>query len=274
MIRNKPGVGRQRADERVHAEGRLSMRCGGTVALVTGGQQGIGRAIALALAREGADVVLNYLDDPDAAARIAKEISAAGRRCLPVQGDVSRASDVAALVDAAERGVGPIDTLINNAGTFPRSAFLDLTEAEWDRVHGVNLKGSFLAAQAVARRLVARGSPGAIINLASSAAYRSSPRGTHYVASKAGVVGLTRAMALELAPHAIRVNAIAPGLTDTAQPRDGHSEIELQAMARQVPLGRMGQPDDIAAVAVFLASADARHITGQVIHVNGGAYLG
>ena len=188
------------------------MRCGGTVALVTGGQQGIGRAIALALAREGADVVLNYLDDPDAAASIAKEISAAGRRCLPVQGDVSRASDVVALIDAAERGVGPIDTLINNAGTFPRSAFLDLTEAEWDRVQGVNLKGSFLAAQAVARRLVARGSPGAIINLASSAAYRSSPRGTHYVASKAGVVGLTRAMALELAPHAIRVNAIAPGL--------------------------------------------------------------
>jgi NAD(P)-dependent dehydrogenase (short-subunit alcohol dehydrogenase family) len=94
------------------------------------------------------------------------------------------------------------------------------------------------------------------------------------VASKAGIVGLTRAMALELAPHGIRVNAIAPGLTDTAQPRDGHSEAEVQAMARQVPLGRMGQPDDVAAVAVFLASADARHVTGQVIHVNGGAYLG
>jgi 3-oxoacyl-[acyl-carrier protein] reductase len=153
------------------------MRCAGTVALVTGGQQGIGRAIALALAREGADIVLNYLDDPDAAARAAGEIRTAGRRCLPVQGDVSRAADVAALVQAGERGVGPIDTLINNAGTFPRSAFLDLTEAEWDRVHGVNLKGSFLVAQAVARRLVARGAPGAIVNLASSAAYRSSPRG-------------------------------------------------------------------------------------------------
>jgi 3-oxoacyl-[acyl-carrier protein] reductase len=94
------------------------------------------------------------------------------------------------------------------------------------------------------------------------------------VASKAGVVGLTRAMALELAPHGIRVNAIAPGLTDTAQPRDGHSEAELEGMARQVPLGRMGHPDDVAAVAVFLASPDARHVTGQVIHVNGGAYLG
>jgi 3-oxoacyl-[acyl-carrier protein] reductase len=243
-------------------------------ALVTGGQQGIGRAIALALAREGADIALNYFDDPGAAEGVAKEIRAAGRRCLLIQGDVSRASEVAALVEAAERGLGPVDTLINNAGTFPRSPFLDLTEAEWDRVHGVNLKGSFLAAQAVARRLVARGAPGAIVNLASSAAYRSSPRGVHYVASKAGIVGLTRAMALELAPHGIRVNAIAPGLTDTAQPRDGHGEAELQAMARQVPLGRMGQPEDVADAAVFLASSEARHVTGQVIHVNGGAYLG
>jgi len=250
------------------------MRCGGTVALVTGGQQGIGRAIALALAREGADVALNYLDDPAAAGRVAEEIRATGRRCALVQGDVSRAAEVATLVEAAERGVGPVDTLINNAGIFPRSAFLDLTEEEWDRVHGVNLKGSFLAAQAVARRMVARGAPGAIVNLASAAAYRSSPRGTHYVASKAGVVGLTRAMALELAAHGIRVNAIAPGLTDTAQPRYGSSEAEIQTTARQVPLGRMAEPEDVAAVAVFLASADARHVTGQVIHVNGGAYLG
>ncbi len=113
-----------------------------------------------------------------------------------------------------------------------------------------------------------------MINLASSAAYRSSPRGAHYVASKAGVVGLTRATALELAPHHIRVNAIAPGLTDTAQPRYGSSEAEIQDMAKLVPLGRMGQPDDVADVAVFLASDAARHITGQVLHVNGGQYLG
>ena len=133
------------------------MRCSGMVALVTGGQQGIGRAIALALAREGADVVLNYLDDPDAAAGVAKEIREAGRRCLPVQGDVSRAADVATLVDAAERGMGPVDTLVNNAGIFPRAPFLDVTEADWDLVIGVHLKGSFNWSHCAAPAMLAAG---------------------------------------------------------------------------------------------------------------------
>ena len=250
------------------------MRCAGMIALVTGAQQGIGRAMAARFALEGADVAVNYLDDARAARAVVQDVEKAGRRAVAIAADVSRSADVARLVAETERALGPIDVLINNAGVFPRSPFLELTEAEWDLVHGVNLRGAFLCAQAVARRQRRRGATGANVNRALSAAYRSSPRGVHYVASKAGVVGLTRAIALELAPHRIRVNALAPGLTDTAQPRYGHSEAEVETMAAQVPLGRMGQPEDIAAAAVFLASRDAQHITGQVIHVNGGQYLG
>jgi 3-oxoacyl-[acyl-carrier protein] reductase len=250
------------------------MRLGGKVVLVTGAQQGIGRAVALRLAGEGADVALNFLDDEAAARSISARIADGGRRCAVIQGDVSRIEDVRRLVETAEGTLGPIDVLVNNAGVFPRVPFLELTEQAWDQVLGVNLKGVFLCAQAVARRLVALHRPGAIVNLASSAAYRGSAHGAHYVASKAGVVGLTRQMALELAPHRIRVNAIAPGLTDTAQPRYGMSEAELQEAARRVPLGWMAAPEDIAATAAFLASDDAGQITGQVIHVNGGQYLG
>ncbi len=248
------------------------MRLAGKVALVTGAQQGIGKAIALAYGREGASVVLNYLDNQAAAQEIASQIRALGPRAVPIAGDVAQAADVRRMVEAGE-SLGGIDILVNNAGIFPRVEFLDMTEAQWDEVLNVNLKGTFLCTQAVAQKLVERGRAGAVINLASSAAFRSSPRGVHYVASKAGIVGVTRATALELAPYRVRVNAIAPGTTDTAQPRYGMSEEELQAAGRQVPLGRMGTPEDVADLAVFLASEEARHITGQTLHVNGGQYL-
>jgi 3-oxoacyl-[acyl-carrier protein] reductase len=248
------------------------MRLAGKIALVTGAQQGIGKAIALAYGREGASVVINYLDNQAAAEEIASQIRALGQRAVPLAGDVAQAADVRRMVEAGE-SLGGIDILVNNAGIFPRVEFLDMTEAQWDEVLNVNLKGTFLCTQAVAQKLVERGRPGAVINLASSAAFRSSPRGVHYVASKAGIVGVTRATALELAPYRVRVNAIAPGTTDTAQPRYGMSEAELQAAGRQVPLGRMGTPEDVADLAVFLASDEARHITGQTIHVNGGQYL-
>ena len=248
------------------------MRLAGKVALVTGAQQGIGKAIALAYGREGASVVVNYLDSQAAAEEIAAQIRALGQRAVPIAGDVAQAADVRRMVEVGE-SLGGIDILVNNAGIFPRVEFLDMTEAQWDEVLNVNLKGTFLCTQAVAQKLVERGRAGAVINLASSAAFRSSPRGVHYVASKAGIVGVTRATALELAPYRVRVNAIAPGTTDTAQPRYGMSEEELQAAGRQVPLGRMGTPEDVADLAVFLASEEARHITGQTLHVNGGQYL-
>jgi 3-oxoacyl-[acyl-carrier protein] reductase len=248
------------------------MRLESKVALVTGAQQGIGRAIAVALARDGADVGVNFLDDAAAAEGVAGEIRGLGRRAVTVQGDVSKAASVEAMVKAVTAALGPPDVLVNNAGVFPRASFLELPELEWDHVLGVNLKGSFLCAQAVARALVAAHRPGAIVNISSSAV-RGDPRGVHYSSSKAGIVGLTRAMALALAPHRIRVNAIAPGLTDTAQPRYGNTEEQIAARAREIPLGRIAQPGEIANVAVFLASSEAGWVTGELIHVNGGFYM-
>jgi NAD(P)-dependent dehydrogenase (short-subunit alcohol dehydrogenase family) len=249
-----------------------AMRLAGKVALVTGAQQGIGRAMALAFARHGADVALNYLDDKTAAESVATDVRAHGRRAVLIQGDVSRAADAQAMVATTVKELGPPDALVNNAGVYPRVSFLDMRESDWDQVLDVNLKGSFLCAQAAARAMVAAGRGGAIVNLASSA-IRGAPLGVHYSASKGGVVTMTRAMALALAPHHIRVNAIAPGTTDTAQPRYEHSEETMQEIGRAIPLGRLGQPADVADVAVFLASAAARWITGQTIHVNGGQYM-
>ena len=248
------------------------MRLEGKVALVTGAQQGIGRAIAVALARDGADVGVNFLDDATAAEGVAGEIRGLGRRAVTVQGDVSQTASVHRMVKTVVDALGPPDVLVNNAGVFPRASFLELPEREWDHVLGINLKGSFLCAQAVARALVAAGRPGAIVNISSSAV-RGDPRGVHYSSSKAGVVGLTRAMALALAPHRIRVNAIAPGLTDTAQPRYGNTEEQIAERAREIPLGRIAQPKEIAKVAVFLASAESGWVTGELIHVNGGVYM-
>jgi len=248
------------------------MRLEGKVALVTGAQQGIGRAIAVALARDGADVGVNFLDDASAAEGVAGEIRGLGRRAVTVQGDVSRAASVESMVKTVVDALGPPDVLVNNAGVFPRAVFLELSEREWDHVLGTNLKGSFLCAQAVARALVVAGRPGAIVNISSSAV-RGDPRGVHYSSSKAGGVGLTRAMALALAPHHIRVNAIAPGLTDTAQPRYGNTEEQIAERAREIPLGRIAQPEEIAKVAVFLASAESGWVTGELIHVNGGFYM-
>jgi 3-oxoacyl-[acyl-carrier protein] reductase len=241
-------------------------------ALVTGAQQGIGAAAARAFAVAGYDVAVNWLDDQAAAEAVAADIRAAGRRAVLVQGSVGTAADCAALVQAALDGLGRIDVLVNNAGIFPRVEFLAMTEDDWDRVLDVNLKGSAFCAQAAARHMVAAGIRGVILNLSSSSV-RGAVLGVHYSATKTGVIGITRSMALALAPHGIRVNAIAPGLTDTAQPRYGNTDAELAEMAKTLPLGRMGRPEEIAGLMTYLASDAAEWITGQVYHINGGVYL-
>jgi NAD(P)-dependent dehydrogenase (short-subunit alcohol dehydrogenase family) len=249
------------------------MQLAGKIALVTGAQQGIGRGIALAFAASGADVAINWLDDETAAREVAASVTGHNRRAVTIQADMARLDEVREMVDAVVAEFGAIDILVNNAGVFPRVDFLAMRESDWDFVQNVNLKGAAFCAQAAAKAMVAAGRPGVIVNITSGAAFRGSPRGVHYVASKGGVVAMTRQMALELAPHRIRVNAVAPGLTDTAQPRYGSSEAEIAAMAAANPLGRIATPEDIARAALFLASDDSGFVTGHTLHVNGGSYL-
>jgi NAD(P)-dependent dehydrogenase (short-subunit alcohol dehydrogenase family) len=249
------------------------MKLQGKVALVTGAQQGIGAAIALALAGEGADVAINWLDNQADAEAVARGVREKGRRASLIKADVGKLGEIETMVAQAAH-LGPIDILVNNAGVYPRVKFLEMRPSDWDHLMDINLKGGFFTAQAVARALVAADRPGAIINL-SSQAIRGAVRGVHYSASKGGVVSMTRAMALELAPYGIRVNAIAPGTTDTAQPRYGNTDAELIEMAKvSIPLGgKLLTPDQIAQTAVFLASDAASAVTGQVLHVNGGSYM-
>jgi NAD(P)-dependent dehydrogenase (short-subunit alcohol dehydrogenase family) len=249
------------------------MQLAGKVALVTGAQQGIGRAIALAFAEAGADVAINWLDDEAAAHQVATSVTGHNRRAVTIQADMAKLDEVREMVGAVVGEFGGIDILVNNAGVFPRVDFLAMRESDWDFVHDVNLKGAVFCAQAAAQAMVAAGRAGAIVNITSGAAFRGSPRGVHYVASKGGIVSMTRQMALELAPHKIRVNAIAPGLTDTAQPRYGSTEDEIAAMGEANPLGRIAAPEDIARAALFLASDQAGFVTGHTLHVNGGSYL-
>ena len=244
----------------------------GKTALVTGAQQGIGAAIARAFAREGANVVINWLDDQAGAEAVMADALSAGVEARLVQGDVSKPADIEKMLAAAD-ALGGVDVLVNNAAIFPRVDFLEMTEADWDGLMAINLRGVFLMTQAACRRMVARGVGGAVVNLSSGAAFRGSPRGVHYVTGKAGIVGFTRAVSQEMAAKGIRCNAIAPGITDTAQPRYGMTEQEITEAFDNLPLSGAVEPADIAEAAVYLASDRARKVTGQTLHVNAGGYL-
>ena len=248
------------------------MRFEGKVALITGAEQGIGRALALGFARHGAGVAINYPAAPDQAEAVRAEAAALGVLAITVRADVRRADQVAEMTAEVERQFGRIDILVNNAAIYPRSRLLDLDEDTWYDVLDVNLKGVFLCCRAVAPGMMAR-RYGRIVNVSSTAAFVPRERGAHYSASKAGIVGLSRVFALEMAPHGITVNVLAPGTTNTAQPRYGMTEEQLAEAGRQNPMGRIAEPEDMVGPTLFLASDYAAYITGQVLPVNGGAFM-
>ena len=247
------------------------MKLAGRIALVTVGSRSIGRAIALGLAREGADVAVNYVSHAEAAERAVREIEALGRRALAVRADTSQQVQIQAMVEEVTTRFGPIDILVNNAGVQKRVYFLDLAEADWDWMLDVNLKGCFLVGQAVAAAMKARGY-GKIINVSSVAAGAPAMRMTAYCVSKAGLTMLTKCMALELARYGIRVNTLAPGLTRTdINRKDLEDEAFLKARLERIPLRKVGTPEDLVAAAVFLASSDSDMMTGMTVQVDGGA---
>ncbi|WP_236794197.1 SDR family NAD(P)-dependent oxidoreductase [Amycolatopsis sp. GM8] len=244
----------------------------GRTALVTGGSRGIGRAIVEILARHGAAVAFCHLDDDDAAVTFTSELTGAGHEVASRSCDVSSAADVDGLAAWAADTVGHVDIVVNSAGVGGGDRpFEDVDVAEWDRVVGINLRGTYLVAHAFYEPMRRKGW-GRIINIASQLAYKGATGLAHYCASKAGVVGFTRALALEGAPHGVLVNAIAPGPVDTALLR-GHSESWLADKRASLPLGRVGEVEEIAPTALLLASAAGNYYVGQTLSPNGGDVL-
>lgn len=250
------------------------MRLKGRVAIITGAGSGNGRGIALRFSEEGVRIVAADLD-PESARETANLVEDAGGEALAVRADVSRREQVSAMVEAATEQFGAIDILVNNAGVETLVPLLDLEESEWDRIVDTNLKGAFLCAQIAARAMVSARTPGAIVNIASINAKIALAGQAHYTSSKGGLIMLTKSMALDLAPHGIRVNAIGPGVIETRMTERSLSDPERRAMLlSKVPLGRVGQPRDVANAALFLASDEASYITGTTLYVDGGWLAG
>jgi NAD(P)-dependent dehydrogenase (short-subunit alcohol dehydrogenase family) len=239
--------------------------------IVTGAAQGIGRAVALRLASPGMHLALWDVKSEGVAqtAELCQTKGAHARACTV---DVAEADAIEAAVAAFEREWGKPDGLVNNAGIYPRARALDMSLAQWEQVLRVNLTGTFVTARAVAARMKDLGH-GVIVNTASGRALAGSANGAHYAASKGGILALTKSLALDWAPYGIRVNCVIPGLTDTAQPRVEMGDNELHAAGGRIPLGRVGRPEDIAAVVAFLLSDDSGYMTGQSVAANGGSIM-
>ena len=239
--------------------------------IVTGAAQGIGRAVALRAAATGARVAVwdTQADGAEETARLCREAGAVSHAWRV---DVGAADQVEAAVTAFEQEWGEPDGLVNNASIFPRARALDMELSEWEHVLRINLTGTFHCARAVAR-LMKEAGKGVIVNMASGRALAGAAQGAHYSASKGGIIALTKSLALDWAPYGIRVNCVIPGLTDTAQPRRELSDEQLYELGSRTPLGRIGQPEDIAAAVSFLLSDDSAYMTGQSIAVNGGAIM-
>ena len=247
------------------------MKLIGKTALVTGASRGIGREIALELARQGADVVVNYAGSEAKAHEVVEEIKGLGREAIAIQCDVSNSESVTDMVKETVDHFGKIDILVNNAGITRDNLLMRMKENEWDDVMNINLKGVFLCTKAVTRQMMKQ-RYGRIINISSVVGVSGNPGQANYVAAKAGVIGLTKTSAKELASRGITVNAIAPGFI-TTEMTDQLTEDIQNEMLKMIPLAQFGEPKDIANTVVFLASDDSRYITGQTIHVNGGMVM-
>jgi 3-oxoacyl-[acyl-carrier protein] reductase len=245
----------------------------GKVALVTGGSRGLGRAIALAFGQQGADVAVNFRGNQAAADEVVTELRSAGRQAEAIQGDTSAGREACeAIVKAALDAFGKIDILVNNAGITRDNLLMRMDEEEWDAVLSTNLDGPFWMTRAISRPMM-KARSGRIINMSSAAGRMGNPGQANYSAAKAGLIGLTKTTARELASRGITCNAIAPGLIQTDLTAD-LPEAATQALTDLTPLGYVGTVDDVAAAAVYLASDEARYVTGQVLGVDGGIVMG
>jgi glucose 1-dehydrogenase len=248
-----------------------ALKLEGRSALVTGSSQGIGEAVAIRLAEEGADVIVNYHTHPEEADQVVQRIRALGRRSAAFQADLSNLKEVQTLLQQSIRELGKLDILVNNAGVEKHADFWEVSEADYDLVMHVNLKGVFFVTQGFVRHLMENKRAGKVINMSSVHEELPFPHFAPYCMSKGGMRMMTRDLAIELAPYGITINSIAPGAIETPiNSKLLHDPAKLNGLLGNIPLKRLGKPQDVAGVAAFLASADANYLTGTTVFVDGG----